>query len=194
MGPTIIARNYAETLLELARRNGGDSAIDEYGSAISLVAELVRSEPAVREFIETPRIDPADRKLALRKSFEGRVPALFLRFLEVLVENRRQGLLVEIADQYEELVDEARGRSRAEIVVAKEPDEALRKLIVAGLEQRLGASVVPVFKVDPSILGGVVVRFGGEILDGSLRTRVAGLRRRMMATVLPAANAAVSDF
>lgn len=194
MGPSIIARNYAETLLELARRNGGDSAIDEYGVAIGEVAELLRREPLVRDFIETPRIDVADKKRALRNSFGGRVPDLFLRFLEVVVEKRRQGLLIDIAEEYQTLVDEVRGRSRAEVVLAKEPDAALREQIVAGLERRLGGKVVPVFSVDPSILGGMVVRFGGEILDGSLRTRAAGLRRRMLETVLPAANAAGSDF
>ena len=194
MGPSIIARNYAETLLELARRNGGDSAIDEYGIAIDEVATLLRTEPLVRDFIETPRVDLAAKMRALRSSFGGRAPEHFVRFLEVVVAKRRQSLLIDIAAQYQELVDEVRGRSRAEIIVAREPDEDLRKLIVAGLERRLGGSVVPVFKVDPAILGGIVVRFGGEILDGSLRTRAAGLRRRMMETVLPAANAAGNDF
>ncbi|MQA92492.1 MAG: ATP synthase F1 subunit delta [Gemmatimonas sp.] len=185
MGPALIARNYAETLLTLAKRHGGDSVIDEFGAAIDEVAELLRREPLVREFLETPRIDLEAKKKAIRGSFGGRVPDLFLRFLLVVVEKRRQALLQEIAEQYQVLVDEARGRVRAEIVLAHEPDDTLREEIAARLERRLGKRVVPSYRVDPALIGGVEVRVGGEILDGSVRRRVVGIRRRLLAVGLP---------
>ena len=194
MGPTIIARNYAATLLSLGERHGGERMADEFGTAIAEVAELLEREPLVREFLETPRVDLEDKKRALEASFGGRVPDLFLRFLLVVVEKRRQALLREIATEYRELLDEARGRARAEIVVAREPDEALRSEIVASLEKRLGHSVVPMFRVDPSLIGGIIIRVGGEILDGSLRRRTAGLRRRMLERALPAAAGSGSEF
>src|SRR5690606_38467674 len=135
---TIIARNYAETLLALATRHGGDAAVDEYGAAIEEVAELLRREPLVRDFLESPRVNVEAKKQAIRASFGGRVPDLFLRFLLVVVEKRRQALLQEIAEQYLQLVDEVRGRARAEITLAREPDEALRSDIVTSLQRRLG--------------------------------------------------------
>jgi F0F1-type ATP synthase delta subunit len=90
MGPTIIARNYAETLLTLAQGEGGDRAVDAYGSALDEVAELLRQEPRIREFLETPRVSTDERKRAIRGTFEGRVPEPFLRFLLVVVDKRRQ--------------------------------------------------------------------------------------------------------
>jgi F-type H+-transporting ATPase subunit delta len=196
MGPTIIARNYAETLLALAQRHGGDEAVDEYGDAIGEVAELLEREPLVREFLETPRVDLAGKKRALQASFGGRVPDLFLRFLMVVVAKRRQTLLREIAEQYRFLVDDARGRARAEIVLALEPDEALRAEIVSGLERRLDKQVVPTFHVDPSLLGGILVRVGGQTMDGSLRRRAVGLRRRLLEVEVPGPNggATVGEF
>jgi F-type H+-transporting ATPase subunit delta len=185
MGPAIIARNYAETLFTLAQRHGGAETVDAFGSAINDVAELLRREPLVREFLETPRIDLDAKKKALQASFGGRVPDLFLRFLLVVVEKRRQRLLRQIAEQYNGLVDEARGRAKAEIVLAREPDDALRKEIVTSLERRLGKQVVPSFRVDRSLIGGMVVRVGGEVLDGSIRRRVVGMRRRLMTSRLP---------
>jgi F-type H+-transporting ATPase subunit delta len=187
MGPTIIARNYAETLFTLALRHGGDSTVDEYATAIEEVAELLRREPLVREFLETPRVGVESKKRALKASFQGRVPDLFLRFLLVVVEKRRQDLIRAIADQYHELVDEARGRVRAEIDLAREPDDRLRRTIVEALERRLEKTVVPTFRIDPSLLGGIVIRVGGQILDGSLRRRSAGLRRRLLEARVPAA-------
>jgi len=192
MGPEIIARNYAETLLALARRHGGDETVDEYASSIEEVAQLLRDEPLVREFLDTPRVDLESKKRALRASFAGRVPDLFLRFLLVVVEKRRQSLLEEISRQYHQLLDEARGRTRAEITLAREADEPLRREIVDRLERRLGTTVVPIFGVDESLVGGIVVRIGGYVLDGSIRRRAAGLRRRLLDTRLPPAAVAAS--
>jgi len=190
MGPSIIARNYAETLLALAQRNGGESTVVEYASAIDDVAEILAREPLVREFLETPRIDLAAKKRALQASFGGRVPDLFLRFLLLVVEKRRQGVLREIAREYASLVDDLQGRARAEITLAREADEGLRREIVTSLERRLGKQVVPTFVVDRSLLGGIVVRAGGELLDGSLGRKVVTLRRRMIDARLPAVVAA----
>lgn len=185
MGPTIIARNYAETLLTLAERNGGEEMVDGFGAAIEEVAELLRQEPRIRAFLQSPRVDIGAKQEALRASFAGRVPELFLRFLLVVVEKRRQGLFTQIADEYRAMVDERRGRLRADIRLAHAPDEALQREIVGTLERRFGKTVVPDFQVDPELVGGVVIRVGGEILDGSFRRRVATLRRRLSEVRLP---------
>lgn len=180
MGPTIIARNYAETLLELARRSGGDQAIEAYGRALEEVSELLRREPRVREFLATPRVTTDERKRAMEATFEGRVPEPFLRFLLVVVEKRRQTLLREIAAEYVKLVDELSGRVRAHVTTAREADRALQDEIVATLEKRLGKTIIPSFTADPALLGGVVIRVGDEIYDGSIRRRISRLKRRMM--------------
>ncbi len=187
MGPSIIARNYAETLLALAQRHGGDETVETYGDAIDEVASLLRREPLIREFLETPRVDAEAKKRAIRASFEGRVPDLFLRFLLVVVEKRRQALLGEIAREFHGLVDVARGRIRAEVVLAAPADPELRREVVGSLERRYRRTVIPTFRVDPSMIGGMVIRVEDEILDGSFRRRIANLRRRLLQA--PAARA-----
>lgn len=194
MGPEIIARNYAETLLALANRHGGDATVDQYGVAIDDVAELLEKEPLVREFLETPRVDLAAKERALTASFGGRVPDLFLRFLIVVVQKRRQGVLRAIAHEYHNLVDASRGRVRAEIILAREADPALQQEIVTSLQRRLGKTVVPLFSIDPSLIGGIIIRVGGQILDGSLRRRTAGLRQRLMRAQMPAASSSAAGI
>ena len=88
-----IARNYADTLLALAQRHGGLGTAEEFLRAIEDVAALVEREPRVRAFLDTPRVGAEAKKQALRASLAGRVPELFLRFVLVVVEKRRQGLL-----------------------------------------------------------------------------------------------------
>lgn len=185
MGPTIIARNYADTLLALAQRHGGDEAVESYGRAIEEVALLLRSERKVRDFLETPRVDAESKKRVLRDAFQGRVPEHLLRFLLVVVEKRRQGLLPQIADEYRALVDELRGRTRAEITLATQPSDELQRELVATLERKLGRNVLPTFRVDPSIVGGTILRVGDQILDGSVRRRLSALRRRLLEARMP---------
>ncbi len=185
-----IARNYADTLLALAQRHGGQATAVEFFRAIEDLAALLENEPRVRQFLETPRVTGAQKQHALRASLAGRVPELFLRFALVVLEKGRQSLFREIALAYRDRVDEMLGRVRVGITISHAPDAALQQEIVTGLEARLGRTVIPEFTVDPDLLGGLIVRLGDEILDGSIRSRAAGLRRRLMDAQMPALAAA----
>ena len=186
MRAEIIARNYAETLLALAERHGGADGLDRFGAAIEGLAETLRSDPRLRQFLETPRVRPEQKKDALRQALAGRAPDLFTRFVLVLVDKRRQGLLPEIALAYRDLVDARMGRARVDVTISHQPDAALQEEIRGALEAQLGRTVIPTFRVDPELLGGMVLRLGDEILDSSLRSRAAGLRRRLMEAQMPA--------
>jgi F-type H+-transporting ATPase subunit delta len=187
----IIARNYAETLLTLAERQGPDG-MESFGQAVETLAALVQGDPRMRQFLETPRITPDEKKRALQGALGGRAPEMFVRFVMVLTDKRRQALLPEIAAAYRGLVDERMGRVRVQVTISHAPDAALQAEIGSALADRLGKTVIPTFTVDPELLGGMVVRVGDQILDGSVRTRAAQLRRRLLAADLPpAAPAAV---
>lgn len=185
MASNIIARNYAETLLALAQRQGG-SAVEEYLAAIEDVAETIRREPRVRRFLETPRVTADAKKDALRAAFAGRAPVPFLRFLLVMVDKRRQAIIPQVAEAYRERVDELMGRVRVDVALSHEPDPALQEEIRASLQRKLGRQVVPRFTVDPELIGGIIVRVGDEVLDGSVRRRAQELRRRMAGVELAA--------
>jgi len=188
----IIARNYAETLLALAERHGGADGLEAFGEAADALAQLLRGDPRLRQFLETPRVSAEEKKEALQRALAGRAPEMFVRFVMVLTDKRRQALLPEIATAYRELVDERMGRVRVHVSISHPPDEALQAEIGRALADRLGRTVIPTFSVEPELLGGMVVRMGDQILDGSLRTRAAQLRRRLLAADLPpAAPAAV---
>jgi F-type H+-transporting ATPase subunit delta len=180
----IIARNYAETLLTLAERQGPDG-LESFGQAADTLAALVQGDPRMRQFLETPRITPDQKKQALQGALGGRAPEMFVRFVMVLTDKRRQALLPEIAAAYRDLVDERMGRVRVQVTISHAPDAALQAEIGSALADRLGKTVIPTFTVDPELLGGMVVRVGDQILDGSVRTRAAQLRRRLLAADLP---------
>jgi F-type H+-transporting ATPase subunit delta len=176
MRDTTIARNYAEALLALARRTND---LDRYGVAINAVATAMQEVPRLRNFMAAPQIAAVDKNAVLLKAFGGSMPTLMLRFLQKLVMNRRQMLIPAVAIEFGNLVDEAEGRVHAQVTVARDTSEADRAAIAAQLGRATGKSVVPHLYVNPAILGGVVVRIGDRVMDGSVRKRLASLRSRM---------------
>jgi F-type H+-transporting ATPase subunit delta len=179
MRDATIARNYAEVLLDLARK-GGD--LDGWGRMIADVADAVSRDPTLRGFLETPRVSAAEKNAILAKAFQDRMPRLLVRFLQALVSNRRQMLIPEIATEYQALVDEVSGRVHAQVTLSREPAAEERDALARELSRVLGRQVVPHVTVNPEILGGVVVRVGDTVMDGSVRRRLAMLEHRLLAS------------
>jgi len=177
-----VSRNYAEALVELAERHEG---LDVFGEGIEAVSRLVNENPEIRRFLETPRIDAARKKEVLRRAFEGEVPKQLLNFLLVVIDKRRQRLLRSIARHYHELVDEKQNRVHVDVTLARAADDAIREELGHRLTGLLGKTAVPHVRVDPAILGGIVVRTGDTIYDGSLRRRMERMRQQLLATDLP---------
>ena len=179
----IVARNYAEALFELGERH---QAHETFARSVAELGELIAGERRIQRFLELPQIAPSAKKQVLREALEGRVPPLFLNFLLVVVDKRRQGLLREIGEEYRALLDEKLGRLHVQVTLAHQPDAGTLERIATELSRILGRAVTPHVTVDPAILGGIIVRFGDRVLDGSVRQRLSALRSRLMDTALPA--------
>lgn len=179
-----VARKYAEALFDLGVRSGN---AEQYGDAIRSVAEQLDAEPRFRLFLDTPRIDDAAKKALVRQVFGGVLPKHVVNFVLVTIDKRRQRLLRAIAAQYAALLDAHLGREHVEVTVARTMDDEGRKMIAERLTKVLGKEAIPHLRVDPAILGGLVVRTGDTIYDGSVRRRLERMRQRLLATELPAA-------
>lgn len=177
MSASAVAVNYAGTLLELAARDGQE---ERYGELLATVAALHTDVDDFRSFLDTPRIPTEEKKRILRDVFADHVPPLFVNFLLVVVDKRRQRWLPAIEAAYRDLLDEKAGRIHAAVRFAFEPDEELRTQLVTALSRRLGADVVPHFVEDERILGGVIIRVGDRVMDGSLRRRLDDLRSTLV--------------
>ena len=177
MRDSTIARNYAEALLALARKA---KDLAGWGTMISDVALAVENDERLRNFLQAPQVSAAQKNAVLAKAFQDRMPRLLVRFIQALVNNRRQMLLPQIADQYRSLVDEVEGRIHAHVTVARQTSEEERSAIGRALSRTIGKQVVPHLTVNPDILGGVVVRVGDQVMDGSVRKRLSTLRSRMV--------------
>ncbi len=173
---SIVARSYAASIFELADAHG---LREEFTASFSALKGAL-GDAGVRTFLQSPKLDNRTKKKVLRATLGERVHPLFLNFLLVVIDKRRQALLSEIAREYYALVEEAEGRMHVGVTVAHEPSAELHQQIRAQLSEIFGKTVVPHINVDGRILGGIIVRHEDKVIDGSLRRRLIAMRRRLL--------------
>lgn len=177
MSRVAVARNYADTLLTLADRTDDAEA---WLSLLDEVASLYWGVPSFRAFLETPRVSLADKREVIRTVFGERYPETFVRFLLVLIENRRQSLLPEIEIAARELFNQRTGRAHAVVTMTVDPDPELRAEIETALGRVLDREVTADFRRDPRLVGGMIVRVKDRVMDGSVRRQLQLMRRTLI--------------
>lgn len=172
-----MARNYAEVLFDLGERSG---QTDRYYDLIDATAAAVDQSPQVEAVMMSPRVPKAEKARLLSAALHDVAPREFVLFIEAVVKRGRQRILREMANELQTLVDVKQNRIRAGVTLARVPNDQLRDEITRSLADALGKDVIATFYTDPSILGGTVVRVGERIYDGSVRRRLANLRRHLI--------------
>jgi F-type H+-transporting ATPase subunit delta len=174
-----LASTYARSLFELARDAGGQAKIAEVAAELEQIVELARGDRAFREFIASPIIDKAQRESSLRKIFENRVTDLTLRFLLVLNAKRRLNRLESIAAAYDQRVQEEFGRVEVDVFTAaplgREQLDDVGRRIRAALHRE------PVLHpyIDAGMIGGLKLRIGDQLIDGSVATQLRRMKREL---------------
>jgi F-type H+-transporting ATPase subunit delta len=122
----------------------------------------------------------------VRRVFGDVLPTQLLHFLLITIDKRRQRLLRAIATEYATLLDAHEGRAHVEVTLARPMDEATRGLLAERLTEMLGKKAIPHLRVKPEIIGGIMMRTGDTIYDGSIRRRLEAMRHQLMHAQLPA--------
>jgi ATP synthase, F1 delta subunit len=173
-----VARPYAEALFGVARE-------DQAGLAgwADLVAEMaqVAAHPDVRAAVSDPRLTDEQRVDLFAGLVKTPLPQAARNFLVLLVQNDRLLLLPEIASQFEALKNRHEGTAVAEITSAFELSEAQVQELLAGLEKKFGTRLKAQVRVDPSLIGGVRVAVGDQVLDTSVQAQLARMRDTLAA-------------
>jgi F-type H+-transporting ATPase subunit delta len=140
------------------------------------------SSSPLREVFENPAI-PEAQKLAILDKMNAKLGMVkeLRNFIAVITRNGRIANVHEIAQAWRAELQERQGIRQAEIVTARELNEKERNSLLAGVGQLAGAKIQATFRLDPSILGGTVVRIGSTVYDGSVKGRLERLREELIA-------------
>jgi F-type H+-transporting ATPase subunit delta len=174
-----LARVYAESLLTLAQQ---ENAADTIGDELRGVAvEVVGKNPAVAQFLDSPAVT-AKTKLPILGSAFGSTSDLFKKFLHVLTQNNRLGLLRDIHAAYQTIRDRQAGRVRVVVRSAAALDDKQKGELQQTLASKLGKEPILTVRVEPELLGGLIVQVGDRVYDSSVRTRLDTYRNTLMGT------------
>jgi len=176
-----VATVYARSLFELARELGGDAGVASMGTELREVCGIVRADRSAMELFRSPIVDPGQRAASLKRIFGGRVTDTLLNFMLVLNRKGRLAELLSIEDAYDALEQQAFGRIEVDVFTAGgSVDEATKAALAADLKKSLGKDPVLHFYADPAMIGGLKLRIGDQLIDGS----VAAQLRRMRSALL----------
>jgi F-type H+-transporting ATPase subunit delta len=176
-----LAQIYARSIYALAEEAGGMEKIFEVETELEEICELARGDRQFAEFMASPIIDRAKRGDALSRIFRDRITDLTLRFLLVLNEKGRLGHIEPINAAYNQLVQTAHGKIEVDVFTATDIDEAQASAIGERIRSAMGKEPVLHRYRDGSMLGGIKLRIGDQLIDGSVSTRLRRLRQGLLA-------------
>jgi F-type H+-transporting ATPase subunit delta len=170
-----LAQVYARSLFAVAREQG---KLDELREQVAQFADALNGNRDLAVFFFSPYFSIKEKQEALGRALDG-ADQVLLNFLSLLIENHRMPVIFRIRQEYERLWDEENRTLAVEITSAIELDQATTESLGKTIGERAGRKVTLAARVDPDILGGIVVRVGNSILDASIRNRLEQLRRHV---------------
>ncbi len=171
---------YAEALMSLAQ---AQNLTDQFGENVSMTLGLIESSPELGDFLINPFIQADSKKAVVRQLFESEVQPYFLNFLLLLVDRRRIFLVEGICKQYRVLLRKLKNAVLAEVTSTIELSDSQRESVIQKVKELSSAAEVELeTKIDPDLIGGVVIKVSSQVLDASIR----GQLRRIGVSLLNA--------
>lgn len=172
-----IAEPYAQALMSIAQSK---DMTHQLGEIFRSLEALMEESPELREFILNPVIEPEDKKAILGRILGDDAPAELTNFVMLLVDKRRIIFLSAIAQQYLERLRELNNTVLAEVRAAQELSDDQQQAIRDRVKGMTNAQEVELkIQVEPSLLGGVIIKVGSQVVDASLRGQLRRIGMRL---------------
>ncbi len=176
-----VARRYAQALFELA---AGRDLLTQVENELQQVVTVVAGSAELANILSHPQVPAQVKKQTMDKLFEGKISGITLSFVELLVDRRRQDHLQEIMEEYVALANQVQNVADAQVTTAIELTSEEQQEFDRKLAQLTGKKVRLTTKVDPAIIGGVVVQIGDKVIDDSLATKLNTLKNSLLSIQL----------
>lgn len=171
-----LARIYAEALSDLGEAQGNlPRIVDD----LHAVQELFDKNRDFHRFFVSPRLQPDEKQRILREALGDKLDRPVLGLLHVLIEKRREPILDNVVDEFERFRDLREGRVHAYVTTARPMTEDEKQTLVRSIAGMTGKEVRLHERLEPKLIGGLVVKVGDRVIDGSVRRRLDRLRREL---------------
>jgi F-type H+-transporting ATPase subunit delta len=170
-----IAQVYARALFEVAKER---DLLDQIHDELKQFADALSENRQLAVFFFSPNFSTEEKEEGLKKAVTGADPA-FMNFLEALIERHRMPAIFRIRDRYQDMWEDERNLLPVEVTSAVPLDKSTVGSIGTRIGEQTKRTVELSSKVDPDILGGIVLRVGNVVLDASIRNRLEQLRKQV---------------
>ena len=178
--PSTAARRYAEAAFEIGQRDG---TVETWRRELDLAAAVL-ADPTVATGLDNPAVPTDRRAAALADAIGGSISRPVLNLIVMMLRRGRIEALPRVAAEFRRLDDQLNGLIHAHATSAASLEPSEVSALIARLEQMTGGRVELDLTVDPSLLGGLVVRVGDRLIDGSVRGRLERLRNQLVSGAL----------
>ncbi|MEW9500832.1 F0F1 ATP synthase subunit delta [Jeotgalibacillus marinus] len=176
MSKSTVANRYAQALFELAQQHGKVEAVE---ADLRVVRQVFQGNPDFSLLLQSPKFTKTQKKQLFKQSFVGLSPYV-LNVVSMLIDRRRDTEFVSMADAYIELALSARGVAVAEVYSATKLSDADQAALSTAFATRVGKQSLQINNsVDSSLLGGLRIRIGNRIFDGTIRSKLQRLEREL---------------
>ena len=172
-----VAQRYSHALFDAAQERG---LLDAGYEQMSDLKRIVQHDRTLLSFLTAPQVLDEHKRELIRTVFCNRLHQLYVEFLIVLVNKHRVGYLVEIIDEFIDRIETARGIGRAKVISAVPLSDKEREGLKARLAAKTGLTIRLEEKVEPAIIGGMIVHMHDEIIDGSIRHGLALIEEELL--------------
>lgn len=176
MGKNVVAERYAQALFEVGEKHGQS---EEFYGTLALMLQYMDDYPDFRRLLNNPLIRPPAKKEMVLQLMSGSASTLYLNFVQMVIDNRREQFFPQIRDHFARLFNQSRRRVQAQVTTAVAIKPEVSDELKKQLEQYLKQEVILEKVVDPRILGGAVLQLGDQILDGSIRGRLHAMEQSL---------------
>ena len=171
---------YADALFQAALEL---DQLEEIHTQLAALSQVIAHTPEFLVLLASPAMTPSDKEKVLRQTLEGQIAPALYNFMRILSDKARTPLLPQIVSEFEVLYRQHHGILLVTAVSAVPFTPDQQQKLTQKLESLTGKKILMDNQVDPSVLGGVILRYEGKEIDGSVRERLAGLRRSLMGVI-----------
>ena len=172
-----VARVYANSIFDIAKEKNILPQIEE---ELEVVSTILNEEDDFRDYLNAPGINNDSKKGFIDKVFAGKLSEYTVNLLKLLIDNDRQSVIGEIYNAFVELNDAANNRQRITVITQSSLDNVLLNKIKADVGSKLGKEIIITEQVEESILGGIIIKIGDLVIDGSLAKGLKNIRRNLL--------------
>ena len=171
-----VARRYAEAFFSIARE---EQQIDKFQLELQAIVDAINEVEGLAEYFNHLLIPAKEKKEIAVKIFSGKISSITMNFLMMVLDKRRQSYLESILEEYKDMANEVKNIIKGDLVSAQEVPAAEIKSLAEKLSASTGKTVQLKQTVDPSLLGGIKIRIGDQIMDGTIAKKLEMLKMQL---------------